>query len=119
MILIFGLIILSIIEANHDSIIEKIQDKRQLKNIKKWHSIDFLYHFVLAILLTLVIDNLFVLPIYASVRYLVFNTVLNLYMKRPVFYLGTTSAIDKMFRKIPAVPFILAAIVLTVSIYLS
>lgn len=99
-------IIKYIVEAVHDFQLEKLYTKStQTETVKNWHLYDFIFHVIGVALLAYVMErainiNMGLLVInVAIIRMFILNTTLNILNKREtLWYLGSTSKIDKFLK---------------------
>lgn len=66
---------------------------------KLWHGVGFVIR-ALLVLLTYLLSTWQMALIAAFLSWLPYNMIINICMKQPLFYIGKTSAIDKLIRKI-------------------
>lgn len=92
------------IESFHDFNIEKLYDKTtEHKYVRRWHKIDWLFHTVCAMIISLGLfgfnyNALMFIVYMAFIRQLTLNTSLNVMKKKAAFYLGS-EGIDGFLKK--------------------
>ncbi len=100
------LFIMYFIEGLHDNRLEKLyNDKNELKYVKQWHKYDWFFHVLLGVLVSYLLfglsfKSLITLINIGFFRQLILNSVLNIQRKRKIYYLGATSKIDILIKKI-------------------
>ena len=98
--------VLYFIEAKHDLVLEKMWiSKDQTEFVKSWHKIDFIFHILVGVIISfslfgISIDSILFLVNIGFIRQLVLNSSLNILKGRQIYYLGTTSKIDKLLKPI-------------------
>lgn len=76
------------------------EDKSKVAKISKyWHGVGFVIRGLLVILIYLLSTWQMAL-IAAFLSWIPYNMIINLCMRQPLFYIGKTSTIDKLIRKI-------------------
>ena len=77
------------------------KDKSKVIKISKyWHGIGFVIRALLVTIVFLTSGNWWWSGGAAFLCWLPYNMIINIYMKQPLFYIGRTSSIDKLIRKI-------------------
>lgn len=96
-------------------LLSALVDAEHIEN--KQYFTDHISRFALRFIVTIMAsDTIIDFLIYGLLFWLLFDIILNLLMKRSIFYVGNTAWIDKQFNKIPIVYFLLKIIVLTISV---
>jgi len=103
-IIIFISIIMYMVEGLHDYNLQKLySSKNEFEYVKNWHKYDFIFHILSVALLSYVaydisFNSILLLINIGFVRQIVLNSTLNILNKKKIWYLGSTSVIDKMLK---------------------
>ena len=65
-----------------------------------WHATGFIIRALLTLLVYLITKDWYWTGVTAIISWIPYNIIINLYMHKPIFYLGKTSVIDKCLRKL-------------------
>lgn len=116
-VILVGFIILYELEARHDAVLSGL--KQTTEEGKKWHRLDFYFHFIVAIMIAYLyngisIEGLLVLLYIGMLRITYFPIRLNRLRepKKPYFYLSKTNGWDKHFEKNRIIYFTVAFLLL-------
>lgn len=102
-IIIFSIIIY-MVEGIHDYNLQKLySNKNEFEYVKNWHKYDFIFHFLSVTLLSyvtfgLTLNTLLLLINVGFLRQIILNSTLNILNKKKIWYLGSTSKIDKILK---------------------
>ena len=92
------------VEGLHDYNLQKLySSKNEFEYVKNWHKYDFIFHILSVALLSYVaydisFNSILLLINIGFVRQIVLNSTLNILNKKKIWYLGSTSVIDKMLK---------------------
>lgn len=97
---VYIIIAIIILTAIWNGLVIKWYNTKDQKYSKLWHGVGFIIRGLLVLLVYLITLNLWITAITAFVCWILYNMIINKLNDWGLFYIGKTSTIDKLIRKL-------------------